>query len=79
MATKWRAVAPGVVRTKAALDSKKAKKDKLEVGQVIEVTEQKVIKGTVRLRFAGGWTSEKAKSGKVLLEKVEDGGVGSLD
>eukprot|EP01043_Picozoa_sp_COSAG02_P033687 COSAG02_NODE_2313_length_9157_cov_8.540946_1_plen_477_part_10 len=79
MTTTWRAVAPGVVRTKAALDSPKAKKDKLEVGQVIEVTEQKVIKGTVRLRFAGGWTSEKAKSGKVLLEKVVESADDSLE
>eukprot|EP01046_Picozoa_sp_COSAG06_P079740 COSAG06_NODE_27134_length_600_cov_0.690619_1_plen_40_part_10 len=34
----WVAVAPGAVRKGAALDSAKAKPDKLEVGQVIEVT-----------------------------------------
>ena len=67
----WRAVAPGVVRTGAALDSPKAELDTLKVGQVIKVTEQKVVNGTVRLHFARGWTSEKARSGKVLLERVE--------
>ena len=67
----WRAVAPGVVRTGAALDSPKAETDRIKVGQVIKVTEQKVVNGTVRLHFEGGWTSEKAKSGKVLLERVE--------
>jgi hypothetical protein len=33
--------------------------------------EAELSDGTVRLRFAGGWTSLKAKSGKVLMERID--------
>ena len=69
----YKAVAPGVIRTGAAMDSPKADPGKLTIGQEIEVLEQQKVDGTMRLRFEGGWTSLTAKSGKVLLERVEIG------
>ena len=69
----YKAVAPGVIRTGAAMDSPKADPEKLTIGQEIEVLEQQKVDGTMRLRFEGGWTSLTAKSGKVLLERVEIG------
>lgn len=51
---RYRAVAAGVVRTEAALDSDKAKPEKLTVGQEILVTEVQDVGGTIRLKFDGG-------------------------
>ena len=68
---RYKALAAGMIRTGAALDSPKAKPEKLKVGQVIVVTEQREVGGQLRLRFDGGWTSQTAKSGKVLLELLE--------
>ena len=45
---------------------------KMEVGQIIVVSERKELDGTVRVRFNGGWASVTSKSGKVLLEEVVD-------
>lgn len=71
----FRALAPVVVRAGAAMDSPKAG-GKVAEGQEVLVLERKVLKdGTVRLRFSGGWVSEKAKGGKTLLQSV--GGPGS--
>ena len=53
------------------MDSPKAEPGKLTIGQEIEVLEQQKVDGTMRLRFEGGWTSLTAKSGKVLLERVD--------
>ena len=69
---RYKVLAPGVIRTGAAKDSPKADPDKLTVGQEIDVSETQEVDGTTRLRFEGGWTSLTAKSGKVLLELLEE-------
>jgi hypothetical protein len=53
---RYRALNAGVIRTGAALDSPKAKPDKLTVGQEILVTEVRDVDGTIRLKFDGGCT-----------------------
>eukprot|EP01046_Picozoa_sp_COSAG06_P021681 COSAG06_NODE_1640_length_8833_cov_21.039386_9_plen_148_part_01 len=54
---RYRAVANVVVRKGKAMDSDKAKPDKLKEGDEIMVLEEAELSdGTVRLRFAGGWT-----------------------
>ena len=73
---RYKALAPGVIRTGSDMDSVNADPPKLTVGQEILVLERVTLEdGTVRLRFEGGWTSEKAKSGKQLVERLdkEDG------
>ena len=46
---------------------------KLTEGEIIEVIETKELDAkTTRVRFDRGWTSVKAKSGKLLLELVVD-------
>ena len=51
---RYKAVAAGVIRTGAALDSAKATPEKLTVGQEILVTEVRDVNGTTRLKFDGG-------------------------
>ena len=51
---RYRAVAAGVIRTDAALDSAKATPENLTVGQELLVTEVREVEGTVRLKFDGG-------------------------
>ena len=51
---RYRAVAAGVVRTNAALDSAKATPANLTVGQELLVTEVREVEGTVRLKFDCG-------------------------
>jgi hypothetical protein len=83
---RYRAVAAGVVRTGAALDSPKGDPVHLELGQEFDVLARETLthsgaKGVgevdlVRLKFAcpsghgDVWTSEKGKTGKVLVELV---------
>lgn len=79
---RYRAVAKGAVRTEAALDSPRAKPGRLEIGQEFDALERVTLARErkwnevelVRLKFAGPhgdmWTSEKGKSGNVLVEKV---------
>ena len=67
----YKALAPGVIREGAEMDSDKA--GKLEEGEEIVVTERKELDdGTMRVKFDRGWTSVSAKSGKALLELVEE-------
>ena len=70
--TRFRALAAGVIRAGPQLDSPKAEIQKLNPGQVIAVTERQTVGRQTRLRFAGGWVSETAKNGKVLLERLDD-------
>ena len=72
MRVRYRVVAAAVVRTGAALDSAKAVVDKLAEGEEVVVTEQRQVGGQLRLKFGGGWTSQTARSGKVLLERVNE-------
>ena len=70
---RYRIISAGVIRTRKAMDSDKAKREKTVEGEVILVTETGELEdGTARLKFDGGWTSLTAKSGKVLIEKLED-------
>ena len=71
MSARYRVVAAAIVRTGAALDSPKAAAHTLRVGQEIVVTEQVRLGEQVRLKFDGGWTSQTARNGSVLLELVQ--------
>ena len=67
---RYKAVAQGVIRKEADMDSENV--GKLKVGEIILVTETKIMSaGTVRVHFDRGWASLNAKSGKVLLEKLD--------
>ena len=66
----YKAVASGVIREGAAMDSDKA--GRVEEGETIIVTERQEVDGTMRVKFDRGWTSVTSKSGKVLLEEVEE-------
>ena len=68
---RYKALSGGVIRTGKEMESPKAKPDKLTEGQEILVTETADVNGTLRLKFEGGWTSLTAKSGKVLMEKLD--------
>ena len=79
---RYRAVASGVVRSGAALDSSLAFGGRLAAGAEIVALERAVLgDGAVRLRYEGGWVSERAQSGKLLLERVGagDGSDGGSD
>ena len=79
---RYRAVAGGVVRSGAALDSSLAFGGRLAAGAEIVALERAVLgDGAVRLRYEGGWVSERAQSGKLLLERVGagDGSDGGSD
>jgi len=71
MSARYRVVAAAIVRTGAALDTPKAAAHTLPVGQEIVVTEQVRLGEQVRLKFDGGWTSQTARNGSVLLELVQ--------
>ena len=76
MAGRYRVVAPAIVRTEARQDSELSVAPRLEVGAEIEVTaSEKVRTGTGgtanRLQFEGGWVSERAQSGMLLLERLD--------
>ena len=71
MSARYRVVAAAIVRTGAALDSPKAAVHTLRVGQEIVVTEQVRLGEQVRLKFDGGWTSQTARNGSVLLELTQ--------
>ena len=71
MSARYRVVAAAIVRTGAALDTPKAAVHTLRVGQEIVVTEQVRLGEQVRLKFDGGWTSQTARNGSVLLELVQ--------
>ena len=64
----YKALAGGVIRSGAALDS--AKVGNLREGEVIGVTAKQMVSGSTRVKFDRGWTSVLAKSGKTLLELV---------
>ena len=68
MSARYRVVAAAIVRTGAALDTPKAAAHTLPVGQEIVVTEQVRLGEHVRLKFDGGWTSQTARNGSVLLQ-----------
>ena len=51
---RYKALAAGVIRTGAAMDSPKADPEKLTVGQEFVVTETEIVDGTVRLKFDRG-------------------------
>ena len=51
---RYKALAAGVIRTGAAMDSPKADPEKLTVGQEFVVTETEIVAGTLRLKFDGG-------------------------
>jgi hypothetical protein len=66
---RYKAVAPGVIRKAADMDSDKV--GKLEQGEIVEVTEtEKTASGTTRVHFDRGWASVSAANGKLLLEKL---------
>ena len=71
MSARYRVVAAAIVRTGAALDSPKAAVHTLRVGQEIVVTERVRLGEQVRLKFDGGWTSQTARNGSVLLELTQ--------
>ena len=60
-----------VVRQGFQANSNPAPGKPMTVGQVVEALETKVNdKGVLRVRFDGGWVSEKAGDGTVLLERA---------
>ena len=65
---RYKAMAAGVIRTGAELDSNKC--GKLTEGMDLIVYEQKHVDGTLRVRFSGGWTSVISAKGKELLKLV---------
>ena len=71
MSARYRVVAAAIVRTGAALDAPKAAVHTLRVGQEIVVTERVRLGEQVRLKFDGGWTSQTARNGSVLLELTQ--------
>ena len=59
-----------VVRAGIEMDS--PKKKEMEVGDVIEVEETALnSKGTLRVRFSGGWTSVQSGGGVQILERCD--------
>ena len=76
MAGRYRVVAPAIVRTEARQDSEVSITPRLEVGAEVEVTASEKVRtntgGTVnRLQFEGGWVSERAQGGTLLLEWLD--------
>ena len=73
VAPRYKVLAAGVVRAGAEMDSEKikGKAGKLMQNQIITVLEEAVLDdGTIRVRYAAGWTSIRAKSGKEMLAQV---------
>jgi hypothetical protein len=67
--SRYKAIAGGVIRESADMESEKA--GKLKEGEEIDVTEVVVTEsGTTRVHFDRGWASVRAKNGKALLERM---------
>jgi hypothetical protein len=54
-------------------DMKSKPEEPLKIGQMIDALETKMnSKGILRVKFEGGWISEKSNDGTILLEKVAE-------